>query len=87
MPKFENTLSLGNILIVIQLVVMLFAVGTVWGTTTGAITAAAEDRAIMKAQTADQEARIRVLEREIAAGLSRIETELRTLTRQQETGR
>jgi cell division protein FtsL len=87
-PKFENTLSLGNLLIALQLAGMLVALGVVWGNTAGALSAASDDRATIKAQAADQEARIRVLERDVTSGLARIETQLRVLSDKQErTGR
>lgn len=82
-PKFENTLSLGNLLIALQLAGMLIALGVVWGNTAGALAMAAEDRASIKAQAADQEARIRVLERDVTSGLARIETQLRVLSQVQ----
>ena len=83
-PRFENKLSLGNLLIALQLAAMLVGLGIVWGNTTGALALATEDRAAIKVQAADQEARIRVLERDVTAGLARIETQIRILSERQD---
>ena len=81
LPRFENSLSLGNLLIALQLAGMLIGLGVVYGTTAGALTAASEDRQMIKLQAADQEARIRVLERDVTAGLARIEVQLMHIKR------
>lgn len=73
-PKYQPTVSLGNLLIALQLLLIFVGGGAVWGTTAGKMSE-------LQAQTADQETRmraqddrLRTLERDISDRLARIET-------------
>lgn len=80
LPRYRPTVTLGNLLIALQLLLILVGVGNLWGTTAGKMSG-------LQAQTADQETRmraqddrLRILERDISDRLARIETLLQQRT-------
>lgn len=76
MPKYENRLSLGNLLIALQLGAMLVGGGVVYANMTNALSAGETDRKRIDERVQDQEARLRVLEHTVTSSLARIEAQL-----------
>lgn len=74
MPKVENTITIGNIMIMVQLALMLVGAGMAWSTVTHAV-------ASVEKVEADHEVRIRQLEQRVLDQLGRIEQRLQSVER------
>lgn len=73
MPQIENKITMGNIL---TIVVLIFTVAVAWG-------ALQTQMAQAETSITDHEARLRVLERDVVQGLSRIDERLSNMERSQ----
>lgn len=73
MPQIENKITMGNIL---TIAVLIFTVAVAWG-------ALQTQMAQAETSITDHEARLRVLERDVVQGLSRIDERLSNMERSQ----
>lgn len=73
MPQIENKITMGNIL---TIVVLIFSIAVAWG-------ALQTQMAQAETSITDHEARLRVLERDVVQGLSRIDERLSNMERSQ----
>ena len=71
MPQIENKITMGNIL---TIALLLFSVAVAWGALQSQVAQA-------ETQISDHEARLRVLERDVVQGLSRIDERLSNMER------
>ena len=71
MPQIENKITMGNIL---TIALLIFSIAVAWG-------ALQTQMAQAETSIADHEARLRVLERDVVQGLSRIEERLGNMER------
>ena len=71
MPQIENKITMGNIL---TIALLIFSIAVAWG-------ALQTQMAQAETSIADHEARLRVLERDVVQGLSRIDERLSNMER------
>lgn len=71
MPQIENKITMGNIL---TIALLIFSVAVAWGALQSQVAQA-------ETQISDHEARLRVLERDVVQGLSRIDERLSNMER------
>ena len=72
MPRIENKITIGNVLIIAQLLLMIWAAAVAYTTLTQAVAQAAEE-------VQDHEARLRFLEGKVSEQLSRIDERLKRM--------
>lgn len=72
MPKVENRITLGNVLIFLQLCVFLIAGGSVWSQAQAELKQARDD-------IQDHETRLRTIEARVLSGLASIDGRLANL--------